>query len=70
MGAISGFAMLKFSTSPKMFGVRERMDNRVIAVMMAGRVSLIMNKGLNFILSLLWRVLDGVEEPFSCRRMR
>jgi hypothetical protein len=70
MGAIRGFAMLKFSTSPRMFGVRERMVRSVAEIVMAGRVSFIMNRGLNFILSLLGRVLDGFEDPFSWRKIK
>jgi len=52
-GAIRGFAMLKFSTSPRMLGAKERTVSSVTVIAMAGNESLIMNSGLNFILSLL-----------------
>lgn len=64
-GAISGFAMLKFSTSPSRLGDNEQSVIRAIAIRIIGMVSLIINKGLNFTLSLLKIVVEGLVLPFS-----
>jgi len=70
MGAIRGLATLKFSTSPRMLGVK---DVRVIIAsirIIMGRESLVRNRGLNFSLSGLKSVVDGLVDPFSCSKIR
>ena len=69
-GATKGFAMLKFSTSPRMFGVNEIMVVSMMAIRIRGRVSFTKNNGLNLSLSLFVDTFDGLEDPFSCRRIR
>lgn len=69
-GATKGLAMLKFSTSPIRLGEFEIRVIIIIVDRIAGRRSLIENRGLNFILSLLNLVFDGFVDPFSCRRIR
>jgi len=69
-GATRGLATLKFSTSPKMLGVFEIRVIIMIADRAVGSRSLIENRGLNFILSLLKFVFEGFEDPFSCSRIR
>jgi len=65
-----GFAGLKFSTSPRIFGVFDVIKIIISMIMRAGIVSLIENRGLNLILSIFVWELEGLEEPFSCNRIR
>lgn len=44
-GATRGFAILKFSTSPRIFGVIEIMDIIIIIIMIIGKVSFTKNMG-------------------------
>lgn len=70
IGATSGLAGLKFSTSPSMFGAFEVniiMDRAITTI---GSVSLMVNIGLNFTFSMLVTVLVGFDDPFSCSRIR
>lgn len=69
-GATNGFAVLKFSTSPNIFGVSEIIVIINIAITIIGRVSLIKNRGLNLILSEFVTVTEGFEDPFSCNKIR
>lgn len=69
-GATRGLAMLKFSTSPSMLGAFEIKVIIIIIERTVGSRSLIENRGLNFILSLLKFVFEGFEDPFSCSRIR
>jgi len=68
-GATRGLAGLKFSTSPRRFGL---FDARIIIAMVIrimGRLSFVVNFGWNLILStFVWR-LAGFEEPFSCSKI-
>lgn len=57
--------MLKFSTSPRMFGVSEINDIISIEIIIIGSVSLTRNRGLNFTLSEFVAVTEGLEDPFS-----
>jgi len=70
IGATSGLAGLKFSTSPKILGTFE--DIRIMrnTIIIIGRESLIVNRGLNFILSEFVIEVVGLEDPFSCNRIR
>jgi hypothetical protein len=70
MGAIRGFAVLKFSTSLIKFGLFEMMKIIKIEIRIIGIVSFIENRGLNLTLSLFVGVLDGLEDPFSWRRIK
>jgi len=70
MGATRGLAGLKFSTSPSKFGIFDVI--LIIASIMAiiGSESLIVNRGLNLILSKIDTEFDGFEDPFSCSKIR
>jgi len=70
IGATKGFAGLKFSTSPKMLGEFDVMMIINNMIKIAGIVSFTENKGLNFTLSTLVCVLEGLDDPFSCKRIR
>jgi len=48
-----------------MFGVREIIVIIIIAIMIRGMVSFTRNSGLNLILSIMVRELEGLEDPFS-----
>jgi len=50
-GAIRGFAGVKFSTSPRMYGFLDRRDMRRMEMTMAGVLSFSEKEGLNFSLS-------------------
>ena len=65
MGALRGLAGLKFSTSPSRLGVRETILIKAALIRIRGIVSLVKNEGANLILSRLFGVCDGLEEPFS-----
>ena len=53
-----------------MLGLMEiRLVNR-ITIKNIGKVSLIENKGLNFNLSVIDKVPEGLDEPFSCKRIK
>jgi len=70
IGATSGLAGLKFSTSPKMLGVFEAMVIMKSMIISIGRESFTENRGLNFTLSkLVWEVV-GFEDPPSWRRIK
>jgi hypothetical protein len=61
---------LKFSTSPSAFGLFE-IINVVAAIMkIIGIESFTENRGLNFTLSIFVFVFVGLEDPFSCSRIR
>lgn len=70
IGATRGLAGLKFSTSPKMLGVLEVIKIIAIIITMAGIVSFTENKGLNFTLSRFVWIFEGLEEPFSCNKIK
>jgi len=61
---------LKFSTSPSILGEFEIKVIISVIERMAGRRSLMENRGLNFILSLLKLVLDGFDDPFSWSKIK
>jgi hypothetical protein len=61
---------LKFSTSPKRLGVLEAMIIIKIIITIIGMVSFTENKGLNFTLSNLVWITVGLDDPFSCRRIK
>jgi len=69
-GVTSGFAGLKFSTSPSMFGSFEIMNMKTIEIVVPGSRSFTENEGWNFILSVSVFVLFGFEDPFSCSSIR
>ena len=50
-GAIKGFAGLKFSTSPSMYGFDDRRDRSRMEIRIAGMLSFREKAGLNFSLS-------------------
>lgn len=69
-GAIKGFAWLKFSTSPSKLGkfeIKNIIDN---VISKRGRESFTENKGLNLILSIFEWEAKGLEEPFSCSKIK
>jgi len=69
-GATSGLAGLKFSTSPNIFGLFD--DSNIIKIIskIMGIVSFVENKGLNFTLSNIVEEFEGLDEPFSCSRIK
>lgn len=69
-GAIRGFAGLKFSTSPRRLGAKDVIIIITNRILIRGVISLIRNKGLNFTLSLLNSVVEGLVEPFSCNKIK
>jgi len=69
-GVTRGLAGLKFSTSPRMFGVFDTIIMNIIEITVAGRRSFTENDGWNFILSVFVFVLFGLEDPFSCRSIK
>jgi hypothetical protein len=69
-GVTRGFAGLKFSTSPSMFGVFEIISMNRIEIITPGSRSFTEKEGWNFILSVFVLVLFGLDEPFSWRSMR
>jgi len=70
IGATSGFAGEKFSTSPKRFGELDRSSIIIVIVINIGRTSLREYIGLNLILSVFVAVFVGLEDPFSCSIIR
>jgi len=69
-GAISGLAGLKFSTSPKMFGMFEIIIIIAIITVSIGTMSFDENIGLNFIFSMFVWEFVGFDDPFSCSNIR
>ena len=69
-GVTSGFAGLKFSTSPSMFGVFEIIVMNKIEINVPGSRSLTEKDGWNFILSVSVLVLFGFDDPFSCNSIK
>jgi len=69
-GAISGFAGLKFSTSPNMFGMFDVINIIMIITNSIGITSFDENIGLNFIFSIAVWEFWGFEDPFSCSIIR
>jgi len=69
-GVTIGFAGLKFSTSPSMFGWLEIIIINRIEIKAPGSKSFTENEGWNFILSVSVFVLFGFDEPFSCNSIR
>jgi len=70
MGATKGFAILKFSTSPKILGLFDTRSNPRIIIETKGKTSLTKKKGLNLTLSKFKTVTVGLDDPFSWRRIR
>jgi len=64
-GATSGFAGLKFSTSPRMFGIFEVIRIISKASKIIGIESFVENSGLNLTLSMFEWFVEGFEDPFS-----
>jgi len=69
-GAISGFAGLKFSTSPKMLGMFDVIVIIRIITSSMGITSFDENIGLNFIFSRAVCEFVGFEDPFSCSNIK
>jgi len=69
-GVTSGFAGLKFSTSPSKFGEFDTISMNMIEISVPGNRSFTENDGWNFILSVSVFVLFGFEDPFSCSSIR
>lgn len=61
---------MKFSTSPSMFGIFEFIKIIEIIIINIGIESLIENIGLNLILSVFVIVFSGLDDPFSCSKIR
>jgi len=70
IGAIKGFAWLKFSTSPNRLGKLQFIKIIIVIIINKGKESFNENIGLNFTLSKLVIKLEGFEEPFSCKRIK
>lgn len=70
IGATKGLAGLKFSTSPNKFGLLDTSIIMAIIIKIIGIESLMVNIGLNLILSLFVCVFLGLEDPFSCNRIK
>jgi len=70
IGVTSGFAMLKFSTSPSKFGKFEVITRNVIEIVTAGVKSLTVKVGWNLILSIFVWMLIWLEDPFSCSNIK
>jgi len=70
IGATSGLAGEKFSTSPKRFGELDRSSTIIVMITSIGSMSLREYIGLNLILSVFVVVFDGLEDPFSCSIIR
>jgi len=69
-GAMRGLAGLKFSTSPRMFGMFDTIVIIIIITSTIGIMSFNENIGLNFIFSTdVWEFV-GLEDPFSCNSIR
>jgi len=69
-GAIRGLAGLKFSTSPRMFGMLETISSIIIITNIIGMVSFSENIGLNFIFSMVVWEFVGFDDPFSCSNIK
>jgi len=69
-GATRGLAGLKFSTSPRMFGMLDERKIINVEIKIIGIKSLAEKSELNFTLSVLVFVVEGVEDPFSCNSTR
>jgi len=69
-GAIKGLAGLKFSASPKRFGEFDTIIIIRIMIIIIVIESLAENSGWNLTLSRFVKVLFGLEDPFSCRRIK
>jgi len=69
-GAIRGLAGLKFSTSPRIFGMFEVIRIIIIIINNIGMMSFDENIGLNFIFSMAVWEFVGFEDPFSCSSIK
>jgi len=69
-GVVDALALLKFSTSPNIFGDITSRITIDIEIAHIGRVSLTMKYGKNFILSISGFTPIGFEDPLLCRRIR
>ena len=69
-GAINGLAVLKFSTSLRALGISEINRSSLSIIIIIGIVSFTRKRGENFILSRFNWVLEGLEDPFSCRKIK
>ena len=69
-GAIRGFAGLKFSTSPRMYGFIDRRERSRVVMRIIGVLSFREKAGLNFNLSVLGYERLGWDDPFSWRKIR
>jgi len=63
-------AGLKFSTSPSILGLFDRVMHRMMAMTKIVVMSLIDSSGLNFILSKFVIVFVGFDDPVSCSIIR
>jgi len=70
IGAISGFAGEKFSTSPSIFGWFDVNIIIKVIIVIIGKRSFSEYLGLNLILSICVVVLFGLEDPFSCSMIK
>jgi len=70
IGATSGFAGEKFSTSPNKLGEFDIRSVIIVIVISIGRMSFREYIGLNLILSVFVIEFDGFEDPFSCSIIR